>query len=103
MNGAINISIPDGWFPEFARDKINSFVVPASDPELADHLQDEEDAESLYDVLEKEVLPLYYDYPARWLQMMKSSMQDIIPFFDSNRLAGEYYQKLYADIKPTEE
>ncbi|HEU4606619.1 MAG TPA: alpha-glucan family phosphorylase, partial [Chitinophagaceae bacterium] len=103
MNGAINISIPDGWFPEFARDKINSFVVPASDPELADHLQDEEDAESLYDVLEKEVLPLYYDYPARWLQMMKSSMQDIIPYFDSNRLAGEYYQKLYAAIEPTEE
>ncbi|HLI94046.1 MAG TPA: alpha-glucan family phosphorylase, partial [Puia sp.] len=96
MNGAVNVGIPDGWFPEFARDKINSFVIPPSDPALQDHQQDEADARSLYELLEKEVIPTYYDYPSRWLSMMKSSMQDVIPYFDSNRMASEYYEKLYA-------
>lgn len=95
MNGAINVGIPDGWFPEFAKDKINSFVIPSSDPSLPEHLQDDEDANNLYDLLEKEIIPLYYDYPARWLSIIKNSMQDIRPHFDSNRMASEYYEKLY--------
>jgi len=98
MNGAINISLPDGWFPEFAKDKINSFIIPPCDPALPDHEQDEQDAESLYQLLEKEVIPLYYDYPERWIQIMKTAMEDIIPAFDSNRLADEYYEKLYNPI-----
>ena len=95
MNGAINVAIPDGWFPEFAKDKINSFVIPASDPALPEHLQDDADANSLYDLLEKEVIPLYYDYPARWHSIIKKSMEDIIPYFDSSRMAIEYYEKMY--------
>jgi starch phosphorylase len=96
MNGAINVSTPDGWFPEFVRDKCNGFVVPASDPMLPEHAQDDLDAASLYDVLEKEVIPMYYDYPSRWLTMIKSSMRDILPNFDSARMAMEYYTRLYA-------
>ncbi|MGZ8536922.1 MAG: alpha-glucan family phosphorylase [Flavisolibacter sp.] len=95
MNGAINVGIPDGWFPEFAKDKVNSFVIPASDPNLPEHLQDDTDANSLYDLLEKEIIPLYYDYPARWLSIIKNSMQDIVPHFGSNRMAIEYYEKMY--------
>jgi starch phosphorylase len=96
MNGAINVSTPDGWFPEFAKDKINSFVIPPVHPGLSDHEQDAIDANNLYDLLEKEIIPLYYDYPARWLAIIKNSMQDIIPNFDSNRMAAEYYEKMYA-------
>ena len=95
MNGAINVGLPDGWFPEFARDKINSFVVPPCDITLPDHQQDEADAESLYNLLENEVLPMYYDNPHRWLEIVKNSMKDIIPQFDSNRMAREYYERLY--------
>jgi len=95
MNAAMNVSIPDGWFPEFARDRLNCFVIPDSDPSLPEHLQDEKDAGSLYDLLEKEVIPLYYDYPSRWLDMVKESMRDIIPAFDSQRMAAEYYDRLY--------
>jgi glycogen phosphorylase len=40
-------------------------------------------------------LPMYYDYPNRWLEIVKKSMKDIIPQFDSNRMAKEYYDKLY--------
>ena len=95
MNGAINIGAPDGWFPEFAKDKTNSFVIPECDTTLPDHLQDEADAANLFNLIENELLPIYYDYPNRWNEIIKKSMQDIIPKFDSNRMAIEYYEKLY--------
>lgn len=95
MNGAVNVSLPDGWFPEFVKDKVNGFTIAPSSPELPEYVQDERDAENLYDLLEKEVLPLYYDYPGHWLDMMKNGMRDILPQFDSKRLATEYYNKLY--------
>jgi glycogen phosphorylase len=53
MNGAVNVSIPDGWFPEFSHPDINSFLIPPSDMSLSDHEQDSRDAETLMDVLEK--------------------------------------------------
>ena len=58
-------------------------------------MQDEKDALSLYDLLEKEVIPMYYDYPARWTGIIKEGLRDIIPYFDSGRMAAEYYEKLY--------
>lgn len=96
MNGAVNVGLPDGWFPEFARDKINSFVIPPCDPCLHDHQQDDQDATQLYDLLENEIIPMYYDFPDRWLQIMKQGMRDIIPQFGSDRLAMQYYDELYA-------
>jgi starch phosphorylase len=98
MNGAVNAGIADGWFPEFARDRVNSFIIPSGDPALPDHELDAADAASLYDLLEKEVIPMYYDYPSHWLSILKNGMQDILPGFDSDRLAREYYQKLYAGV-----
>jgi starch phosphorylase len=95
MNGAVNAGTTDGWFPEFAKDKINCFVVPPCDSSLPEHVQDDMDAASLYTLLENEVLPMYYDYPNRWLEIVKKSMKDIIPQFDSDRMAKEYYDKLY--------
>jgi starch phosphorylase len=50
----------------------------------------------MMDVLENDLLPLYYDKPDDWFKMMKTSMKEIIPYFDSNRMADEYYQ-LYND------
>jgi starch phosphorylase len=95
MNGAVNLSLPDGWFPEFAKDKINSFVIAPCDLSLPDYRQDEADANSLYDLLENEVIPMYYDYPERWTEIIKNGMRDIVPQFDSDRMATEYYQKMY--------
>lgn len=96
MNGAVNVGLPDGWFPEFVRDKINSFVIPCCDISLPEHVQDDTDAASLYQLLETEVLPMYYDYPNSWLEIVKNGLKDIIPQFDSNRMAKEYYEKLYS-------
>lgn len=95
MNGAVNAGTPDGWFPEFARDKINSFVVTPAPYQEPDHQRDAIEANNLYDLLEREIIPMYYDYPDRWLSIIKNSMQDITPYFASNRMAAEYYEKLY--------
>ena len=70
--------------------------MPTCDTSLPDYVQDDLDAASLYNLLETEILPIYYDYPNRWYQIVKNSLQDIIPNFDSNRMAKEYYEKLYA-------
>lgn len=95
MNGAVNVAMPDGWFPEFIRDKINGFVIPPCDISLPEDVQDDMDANSLYNLLETEVLPMYYDYPNRWLEIIRNGLKDIIPQFDSNRMAKEYYEQLY--------
>lgn len=99
MNGAVNVSTPDGWFPEFVKDKSNGFVIPSSDPMLPEHIQDDQDVVSLYDVLEKEVIPMYYDYPSSWGAIIKNSMRGILPYFDSGRMAREYYTRLYTPGK----
>jgi starch phosphorylase len=95
MNGAINVSTPDGWFPEFVKDKINGFIIPPAPAGLPDHEQDAIEANNLYDLLEKEIIPIYYDYPSRWLSMVNNSMQDVRTYFGSNRMAADYYQKMY--------
>ncbi len=95
MNSAVNVGLPDGWFPEFARDKVNCFVIPAGDLQAPDDTQDDTDAASLYDLLEKEVLPMYYDYPERWLEIVKNGLKDVLPKYDSNRMAAEYYERMY--------
>ena len=58
-------------------------------------MQDDTDAASLYQMLETEELPMYHNYPNRWLEMIKNGMKEIITQFDSNRMAKEYYEKLY--------
>lgn len=95
MNGAVNVSIPDGWFPEFVKDRINSFTITASDPKLPTHELDEQDANNLYDLLENVIIPMYYNNNAAWIEIVKNGMKDIIPQFDSIRMAKEYYELLY--------
>ncbi len=95
MNGSINLSIPDGWIPEFAEHGKNSFIIPSAADDLTPEEKDKLEAKGLLDLLEKEIIPMYYNKPEQWLKVMKASMQDILPEFDSGRMAKEYYEKLY--------
>lgn len=97
MNGAINFSVQDGWIPEFARHGENSFLLPITDNNLPDNVQDDLDHQNLMDILENEIVPIYYQDKKRWLQIMKASMHEVMPAFDSDRMADEYYNQLYAD------
>lgn len=95
MNGSINLSIPDGWVPEFARDGENCFIIPTAEDSLSVEEKDKIEGKNLLDLLENTVLPLYYDSPDKWLKLMKTSMRDVVPQFDGARMANEYYEKMY--------
>ena len=96
MNGAVNFSTDDGWIPEFINHGHNGFVVPKADyTNMVTHEQDEYDLNKLYDILESEILPLYYDNYSTWRQVIKNGMQDVRHQFDSNRMVDEYYELLY--------
>jgi starch phosphorylase len=95
MNGSVNFSTYDGWIPEFARHGVNSFIIPPADQELPVHQQDQMDIQNLYDILEGEILPTYYDKPDKWSEIVKNSMMDVVPYFDAARMSYQYYEKLY--------
>ncbi|WP_150304690.1 alpha-glucan family phosphorylase [Pseudomonas saliphila] len=95
MNGAVNLSINDGWIPEFARHGENSFIIPIADPATSEYEQDEFDYQNLMRILEHEVVNRYYDDPQGWLEIAKQGMRDVVPAFDSNRMAHQYYEQLY--------
>ncbi|GAB3429698.1 alpha-glucan family phosphorylase [Niabella aquatica] len=96
MNGAVNFSTDDGWIPEFINHGHNGFVIPKADyANMSVHDQDKYDLDKLYEILTGEILPLYYEDYKTWRQIMKNGMQDVRFQFDSNRMAHEYYEKLY--------
>lgn len=95
MNGAVHFSIADGWHPEFAKDGINSFTIPPCSHKLPIEEQDRIDNQNMMDILEEKIIPMYYDRPKEWVAMMKHSMEDIMPAFDSGRMAYEYYVNMY--------
>ena len=96
MNGAVNLSTNDGWICEFINNGNNGFVVPPSDyVNMHTEEQDNYDLNKLYDILEKEILPIYYDDFDTWRQIVKNGMRDVQVQFDSNRMANEYYEIMY--------
>ncbi len=101
MNASVNFSIPDGWIPEFSKHGVNSFLIEPADRNLSIEEQDSVEADRLMDVLENEILPTYYNKPAQWMKIVKASMKDVSPQFDSDRMAKEYYTKLF-DIEVKE-
>lgn len=96
MNGAVNFSTDDGWIPEFINQGNNGFVVPKADyNNMTIQEQDDYDLKTLYDILNRQILPIYYNSPDTWRQVVKNGMRDVRFRFDSNRMAHEYYELLY--------
>lgn len=95
MNGSVNLSTYDGWICEFARDGENSFVIPPAEEDASPEARDQHDMLAFYHILEHKILPLYYDKPKSWWKFVMQSMNDVVPFFDSDRMATEYYEKLF--------
>jgi glycogen phosphorylase len=99
-NGGLNLSVLDGWWLE-GYDGKNGFAIGGS-VEAAENVDvDASDAESLYRVLEQEVVPLYYDrdkegLPRKWIAMMKHSIATLVPQFNSDRMVEEYAERIYS-------
>ena len=99
INGSLNLSVLDGWWPEaFQRD--NGWAIGTGE-ELEDHTyQDEMESRVLYDLLEREICPLFYqrgpdDVPRDWMRAMKASLESICPQFNTNRMVEEYTTRSY--------
>lgn len=97
MNGALNCSTNDGWIRELKNKHKtpNAFVLPIADHDLPHEIQDEIDRTNLYDTLEKEILPLYYDTPKKWWKLVAKSKKQVEAYFDAERMVDEYYTKMY--------
>jgi starch phosphorylase len=99
MNGSVNFSTFDGWICEFARHGENSFIVPTADyHEMNIQQQDQYDTDHLYDILENQILPLYYGEKENWRKVVQTGMRDVQVEFDSNRMAAEYYELMYKSL-----
>ncbi|MFH1524849.1 MAG: alpha-glucan family phosphorylase, partial [Chloroflexota bacterium] len=99
MNGVLNFSVLDGWWRE-AYNGSNGWAI-GEDPGLDAQVQDEADAESLYDILENQIIPLYYternadNVPLEWMVMMKDNLRTITPQFGTRRMLKDYVEQLY--------
>lgn len=100
-NGALNLSILDGWWPE-AYDGTNGWEIghgkEYDDPEYQDRVE----AAMIYDLLENEVIPTFFDrgpdgLPHGWIHIMKNSMAKICERFNSHRMVEEYMDEFYAE------
>ncbi len=102
MNGAPNLSISDGWWPEAYNGK-NGWVISDGRDFDNEEMQDYEDSSSFYDLMEKEVVPAYYQHrengvPVKWLDLMKESMATITPAFSAARMIEEYARDYYMPV-----
>ncbi len=99
MNGAPNLSILDGWWPEGYK-SANGWVIGGERDIDDDQLRDHEDAASLYHVLSNHVAPLYYNvgdrgYSEGWVHTAKRAMIESIPVFNTERMVAEYTERFY--------
>jgi starch phosphorylase len=99
LNGALNFSVLDGWWRE-AYNGQNGWAI-GEDKELeSQSVQDAQDAESIYTMLENEIIPLYYDRDQKeishgWVARVKNSLRTNIPQFSTRRMVKEYVKRLY--------
>ncbi len=99
LNGGLNCSILDGWWAE-AFDGRNGFAIGRGETHAQDEITDQRDAAALYDVLEKEAIPLFYDrdsdgLPREWIRMMKNSISSLAWRFSAHRMVMDYARACY--------
>jgi len=95
MNASINLSIPDGWIPEFAKDMENSFIIPPAEDHLSTEEKDRIESERLLEKIENVIVPMYYNKPAVWTRIVKNGARDVSPAFEAGRMAAHYYELMY--------
>jgi glycogen phosphorylase len=99
LNGALNLSILDGWWDEWF-DGHNGWAIPSADGVADPDRRDELEASALYDLLGQSVAPLFYDrgpdgLPGRWLEMVAHTLRTLGPKAQATRMVREYVTQLY--------
>lgn len=103
INGVINLSVLDGWWGE-GYDGENGWAIHPHARHEDAGLRDQEEAADLLDILENEVIPLYYDYGSQgyssgWVRLSKASMKSCLPRFNSQRMVIDYVKHFYAPAR----
>jgi starch phosphorylase len=99
LNGGLNLSILDGWWDEWY-DGNNGWAIPSADGIADEHVRDDIEASALYDLIEHEVAPRFYDcdergLPRRWIEMVRHTLKSLGPKVLSTRMVREYVERLY--------
>jgi starch phosphorylase len=99
INGAINLSVLDGWWGE-GYDGKNGWAIKPGPRDMEGVLRDKEESRALYEILQDQVVPLYYNYgklgySPEWVKMAKHSMMSLLPRYNSTRMVDEYVTKFY--------
>lgn len=92
MNGVLNLSVLDGWWPEGCVHGINGWQIGGG---YEGKDQDRVDRDSLYQTLIEEVIPTYYENRQKWVAMMRESIKMSSRKFSTGRMLEDYYAKLY--------
>lgn len=98
LNGALNLSILDGWWDEWY-DGRNGWAIPTADTATSDEERDDAEASALYDLIEHQLVPRFYEreggVPVAWLDMVRHTMTDLGQKATSDRMVRDYVQRLY--------
>ncbi len=99
MNGVVNLSVLDGWWGE-GYERGNGWAIKPAAQQLGSQARDREEARTLYEILQDQVLPLYYardraGVSSEWVRMAKRSIATLLPRFNATRMFGEYVRKFY--------
>lgn len=106
MNGVLNLSVLDGWWPE-GYDGKNGWAITGAEYDHQYEMQEAAEAEQIYDLIEDEITERYYDrneagVPIRWVQMMKESVSSTCCRFNMNRVLADYIEKFYIPSRAAE-
>ncbi len=105
INGTLNLSVLDGWWAEAydgRHERKNGWGIPPTVDVPDEAERDRQDAVTLYEILQDEVIPLYYarpqglNYSPEWVRLCKNSMASVLPHFNSERVLRDYLQGFYA-------
>jgi len=99
LNGSLNLSILDGWWNEYY-DGENGWAIPTADAAGDGAERDKLEAEAMYDLIEHQIAPRYYDrdgdgLPKRWLQSIRHTLSTLSPELSADRMVREYVERLY--------
>jgi starch phosphorylase len=102
-NGGLNLSILDGWWDEGYSQDVGWAIGHGEEYKDTEY-QDEVEASALYDLLEKSVIPIFYQrgrdqLPREWIGMMKASLSQLAPVFNTDRMVREYCERFYMPAK----
>jgi len=99
INGIINFSVLDGWWCEGYNGR-NGWAIGSNEFYENEYYQDNADSESIYEILEQQIVPMFYNrnengLPVQWIKTMKESIKSILPVYSTHRMVQEYVKDMY--------